>query len=118
MITDDLVTARVFRFDPAVDPEPRYQTYTVPILEPITAMILMRLLHAQDATLACRIPMCFKGMCGDCFVRLNGKDVRGCTALVNPGQTVTLEPHSGYELIRDLVVDFERRKQGVSDDNE
>lgn len=73
-------------------------------------MILMRLIHEQDASFACRTPMCFKGVCGDCLVRVNGRNVRGCTTLVRPGETVTLEPHSGYELVRDVVVDFSRRR--------
>ena len=109
-----VITARVFRFDPSVDEEPRYQVYRVPTEEPISAMILMRLIHEIDPTFACRTPMCFKGVCGSCFVRLNGKNVRGCAVLVQPGEEATLEPHSAYELIRDVVVDFGHRKGGAT----
>lgn len=109
-MTEKKIAARVFRFDPCLDAEPRYQMYEVPTEEPISAMILMRLIHEQDPTFACRTPMCFKGVCGSCMVRLNSRNVRGCAILVQPGEEVTLEPHSGYELIRDVVVDFGRRK--------
>jgi succinate dehydrogenase/fumarate reductase-like Fe-S protein len=108
-----VITAHVFRFDPLHDASACYQTYRVETSDAISAMILMRLIHEQDPTLACRTPMCFKGVCGSCLVRLNGRDVRGCATLVGPGDTVTLEPHSAYELIRDLVVDFGRPKPKV-----
>ena len=107
------INARAFRYDPTVDAEPRFQTYRVDTEEPISAMILMRLIHEQDPSFACRTPMCFKGVCGSCLVRLNGRNVRGCATLVKPGEEVILEPHSAYELIRDLVVDFSRRKSGA-----
>ena len=104
------ITARVFRFDPGVDEKPRYQTYEVATEEPLSAMILTHLIHERDPTFACRTPMCFKGVCGSCSVRVNGEDVLGCATLIQPGEEVTLEPHSGYVLIRDLVVDFSRPK--------
>jgi succinate dehydrogenase/fumarate reductase-like Fe-S protein len=113
-MTECVITAHVFRFDPLLDSGARYETYQVDTSEPISAMILMRLIHEQDPSLACRTPMCFKGVCGSCLVRLNGRNVRGCATLIDPGDTVTLEPHSAYELIRDLVVDFNRRKRKVS----
>ena len=106
------ITARAFRYDPVVDAEPRYQTYRVATADPISAMTLMRLIHEQDPSFACRTPMCFKGVCGSCLMRLNGRNVRGCATLVNPGDEVTLEPHPAYPLIRDLVVDFSQRSSG------
>ena len=110
------ITASVLRFDPVTDGAPRFQTYEVAVDEPISAMALVRLIHDQDPTFACRTPMCFKGVCGSCLLRLNGRNVRGCAVLLQPGETVTVEPHSGYELIRDVVVDFARRKgSGDSD---
>jgi succinate dehydrogenase/fumarate reductase-like Fe-S protein len=108
-----VITAHVFRFDPSRDASARYQTYQVETSDSISAMILMRLIHEQDPTLACRTPMCFKGVCGSCLVRLNGRNVRGCATLVDPGDIVTLEPHAAYELIRDLVVDFGRPRREV-----
>ena len=109
-MADRSISARAFRYDPTVDAEPRYRTYQVDTEEPISAMILMRLIHEQDPSFACRTPMCFKGVCGSCLVRLNGRNVRGCATLVRPGDEVTLEPHSAYALIRDLVVDFSQRR--------
>ena len=113
-MAEPAITARAYRYDPVLDAQPRYQTYRVATDEPISAMTLMRLIHEQDPSFACRTPMCFKGVCGSCLLRLNGKNVRGCATLVSPGEEVTLEPHPAYPLIRDLVVDFSQRSSGTS----
>ena len=101
-----LISVRLYRFDPASDAEPRYETHELVLEEPVSVMVLMRRLHGLCPACACRTSMCFKGACGACLVRVNGADVLGCSAIVWPGEAITLEPHSGYELIRDLVVDF------------
>jgi len=59
--------------------------------------------------------MCFKGACGACLIRVDGKNVLGCSTIVDPGETITLEPHSGFEHIRDLVVDFSRPRSSVEE---
>jgi len=84
---------------------------------PVSVMVLMRRLHELDPTRACRTSMCFKGACGGCLVRLNGTDILGCSTLVQPGEEIKLEPHSGYEPIRDLVVDFSRPRCGKEADS-
>jgi succinate dehydrogenase / fumarate reductase iron-sulfur subunit len=104
------VSARIFRYDPTTDSKPRYVTYKVEVNAPISAMTLVQRIHDLDPSLACRTPQCYKGVCGSCSLRLNGRNVKACTVLVRPGEEVTLEPHSGYRLIRDLAVDFTRRK--------
>jgi succinate dehydrogenase / fumarate reductase iron-sulfur subunit len=115
------IVARVFRFDPSSGQEPRFDVHEVEVDGPISVMILMRKVHESDSTFACRTSMCLKGVCGSCLVRVNGRDLLGCSTLVYPGDTVTLEPHSGYQHVRDLVVDFARsvrtqpKRRGASD---
>ena len=87
-----------------------WQEYLIDSGEPLSVMALLSKIHDGDPGFACRTSTCFKGLCGSCLVRLNGKDVLGCTTLVQPGESVTLEPHSGFETIRDLVVDFSTPK--------
>jgi succinate dehydrogenase/fumarate reductase-like Fe-S protein len=41
-------------------------------------------------------------------VRVNGNDVIGCVTMISPGETVRIEPHSKFKVIRDVVVDFSR----------
>jgi len=83
-----------------------FAEYDVPAAAPLSVMALLAKVHDMDGSFACRTSMCFKGHCGSCLVRVNGQDVRGCVTLVQPGETVTVEPHSGFRVIRDLVVDF------------
>lgn len=68
--------------------------------EPLSVMALMAEIHALDETFACRSSTCFKGQCGSCLVRVNGRDALGCVTMVQPGETVTLEPHSKYRVVR------------------
>ncbi|SDF33391.1 2Fe-2S iron-sulfur cluster-binding protein [Sporolituus thermophilus] len=100
------ILAKVFRFNPASDTAGRLEEYTVESSEPLSVMALLAKIHDLDPTFACRTSTCFKGKCGSCLVRVNGKDVFGCTTLVRPGETVVIEPHSQFKLLRDVVVDF------------
>ena len=103
---------RAYRFDPANPGQAGFQSYTVPTAEPLSVMALMAEIHAIDAGFACRTSTCFKGQCGSCLVRVNGRDALGCVTMVQPGETVTLEPHSKYRVVRHLVVDFSRLREG------
>jgi succinate dehydrogenase/fumarate reductase-like Fe-S protein len=110
------IKASVLRFDPVKDDAPRFKTYEIEADEPISAMALVARIHDMDPTFACRTPMCFKGVCGSCLLRVDGQNVRGCTRLVLPGDDVVIEPHSRYELIRDVVVDFSRPSGSTEDE--
>jgi succinate dehydrogenase/fumarate reductase-like Fe-S protein len=37
---------------------------------------------------------------------VNGKGLRTCLKLLKPGENLTVEPISGFPVIKDLVVDF------------
>lgn len=104
----NVITVRAYRYDPLLDAEPSFETHKIAVAEPTSVMVLMRRLRTRAPARACRMSMCFKGACGSCLVRVNGKNVLGCSTVVHPGETITLEPHLGFELIRDLVVDFSR----------
>ena len=102
------ITVRVFRFDPAADRAGRLEEFTVASAAPLSVMALLARVRERDATFCCRTSTCFKGRCGSCLVRVNGKDAFGCTTLVQPGETVVVEPHSRYAVVREVVVDFAR----------
>jgi succinate dehydrogenase / fumarate reductase, iron-sulfur subunit len=101
-----IISAKVFRFEPGKDVHGRFETITLQTAEPLSVMALLAKIHDLDPTFACRTSTCFKGKCGSCLVRVNGKDVLGCVHLVKPGETVVIEPHSKFKIIRDVVVDF------------
>lgn len=102
------VSIRVARFNPDKAAQPHFEDFTINSTEPLSVMALLVKVHEADPTFACRTSNCFKGKCGSCLVRVNGRDVFGCTALVKPGEAVTVEPHSQFAVIRDVVVDFAR----------
>ena len=101
------ITARVFRFDPTIDRMPHYETYRVPAEEPMTVLTILRYIRRRvDPTISFRDYICYKGICANCMVTVNGKPVRGCSTRINPGETVTIEPIFKHPVVKDLVVDF------------
>lgn len=52
---------------------------------------------------------CLEEICGSCAMRINGKAMMACSALIDkimgPDQTITLEPLSKFPVVRDLAVD-------------
>lgn len=101
-----VISIQAFRFDPDIQGENRFQSYEVATEEPLSVMALLMKIHEMDDSFACRTSTCFKGQCGSCLIRVNGQDVLGCVTLIRPGESIVLEPHSKYRVIRDVVVDF------------
>ncbi len=112
MGAETTIQVKVFRGEASGDKASYYDDFSVVSAEPLSIMALLAMVHNNDPTFACRTSTCFKGKCGSCLVRVNGKDVFGCTTLARPGETVIIEPHSQFRLIRDTVVDFSQRVSG------
>ena len=106
------ISIQAFRYDPDRQQERHFQLYEVEATDPLSVMALLAKIHEMDATFACRTSTCFKGQCGSCLIRVNGQDVLGCITLVKPGESVVLEPHSKYQVIRDVAVDFSQPREG------
>ncbi len=100
------IQVRVWRFEPDKDVKGKFQEFVIESTEALSVMALLAKAHDQDPTFACRTSTCFKGKCGSCLVKVNGQDVLGCTTLIKPGESVVVEPHSQFKIIRDVVVDF------------
>lgn len=97
------IKVKVFRFNPAEDKEPRYETYEVPIEEGWSVYnVLMYIYENIDSTLSfyhsCRI-----GVCGGCGAIVNGKGVRICTTIVKEDFTIEPPINLGFGVIKDLV---------------
>jgi succinate dehydrogenase/fumarate reductase-like Fe-S protein len=102
------IIAKVFRFWPGMDKEPRFDTYNVPYEEGLTALGLLRCVYrTMDPTLAFRDFQCGVGICGTCRLNINGKNTRACVALLKPGETITVEPLHKDKVIRDLATTFD-----------
>jgi succinate dehydrogenase / fumarate reductase iron-sulfur subunit len=100
------ILIKVFRLEPGKEVAGHFRSYEVESAEPLSVMTLLAKIHEIDPAFACRTSTCFKGSCGSCLLRVNGQDAFGCTTLVKPGESVVVEPHSRYKIIRDVVVDF------------
>lgn len=101
------IVTRVYKFNPAVDTEPTYRTYEIPSDHPLTPQAILRYIYQNlDPSLAFRDYNCYLGVCACCLLRVNGKESRGCSVAVAPGETVLLEPSRVGPLVRDLVVAF------------
>lgn len=100
------VIARIFRFDPSTNEKPRYQEYRLMVEDRISVLALLNRIQQEiDPTLTFRKFCCGLQMCGSCLMKINGKNRFACLTLVNPGETVVVEPVSFPEgHIKDLVV--------------
>ena len=100
------ITARVFRYDPDRDAQPRYDEYRIEAGEEISVLALLK--HVQeeiDPTISFRSYCCGLQLCQSCQVKINHKKRYACLTLVRPGSEVILEPVTYPDShIKDLVV--------------
>jgi fumarate reductase (CoM/CoB) subunit B len=102
------VKVKIFRYDPDVDEEPRYETYEVPYTEGMVVLDVLNYIYENvDGTLAYRWA-CRAGQCGSCAVIINGKPRIACRTPVEKEKAVTITPLLQFPVVRDLVVDLER----------
>jgi succinate dehydrogenase / fumarate reductase, iron-sulfur subunit len=106
---------RIFRFDAAVEKEPRYQEYRVSA-EPEERILdcLNRIKWEHDGTLSYRMS-CGHGVCGSDGMRINGVCALACQKLVREyaGTAVTLEPLPFFKVLKDLTVDMDAFLEGI-----
>ena len=109
-MNSNLVTLKIFRFDPDRDITPRYKTYEVPYSDGMTVHIALKYIYENlDDTLAFKDSCCYSLQCYGCLVRLDGKQVRACASAVSPDKTYIVDPISTQAVIRDLAVNFKSR---------
>ena len=103
------ISARVFRLDPSVDKESRYQDYEVPFEEGMSAMDVLDYIYQNlDSTLAYYDHAgCALGICARCTGRVNGKAGLFCQVPVNGD--VTLDPISSDRVLKDLVCEKKQK---------
>jgi succinate dehydrogenase/fumarate reductase-like Fe-S protein len=107
-VLGNTISAKVFRFDPDSDKEPRYQEYLVPVEEEISALVLLNRIQQEiDPTLSFRSFCCGLQMCRSCLMRIDGKRRFACITLVKPGAALTIDPLTFPNAhIKDLVVEI------------
>jgi len=99
---------KVFRFDPEKDKKPRLQTFRkVPYQGMRVTDVLNYIYQNLDTSLAFRYS-CRAGLCGVCLLKVNGKACLSCHRIAE--KEMTIEPPSHYAVVKDLVVDFNKKK--------
>ncbi len=99
----------VYRYDPAIDREPRYQRYTLD-LAPHTPVLsaLLRIRAEIDPSLTLRYS-CRSAICGSCAMQINSKSRLACETHIGPEMErhgrIVVEPMRNQAVLRDLVVD-------------
>ena len=102
----DKATVKIRRFNPAVDKEPRYETYEVPPegWNGVKVIDTIRYIYENFAPdLSFREP-CHQQICGACTLMLNSKPVLACDAFSE--KDMLIEPAPNHRLIKDLVVEL------------
>jgi succinate dehydrogenase / fumarate reductase, iron-sulfur subunit len=101
---------KVFRFDPEVDKEPSYKTYTVSARpEERILDCLNKIKWQQDGTIAYR-SSCAHGVCGSDGMRINGVCALACQKLVKDYagfDEITVDPLPYFRVLKDLIVDMD-----------
>ncbi len=96
------VKLKVFRFDPDIDKEPRYDTYEVETSVGYSVLnALQYIVENIDPTLSFYVS-CRIGVCLGCMVRINGKVLRSCSTMLT--EDVTLEPADMKRVLKDLTM--------------
>lgn len=86
-----------------------WDRYEIEADEPITAFMALRSIYERiDSTLAFRNYTCWRGTCGSCEMTIDNRRVKGCLAVLKPGQEYSVAPVEGCEVLRDLFVPGQR----------
>jgi succinate dehydrogenase / fumarate reductase iron-sulfur subunit len=102
------VTFRIRRFDPASQPQPAWEDYSIPLTPGMTVLDgLHTIKETVSVTLAWR-SSCRMGVCGSCGMFINGRPRLACNTQIAELGTllVTVAPLPNFETIRDLVPDL------------
>lgn len=104
------VQVKVFKFTPLRDRAPRFDVYTIDRSGMIRVSDLLEYIYQNlDRNLAFRkISMCRFGVCSGCRVRINGHPKLSCLTPLDNATEFVIEPVAGYQIVRDLVVDFSK----------
>ena len=103
------VKLKIFRFDPKIDKEPRYDNFTVDA-KPTDRLLdcLNKVRWEQDGSLAYRMS-CAHGICGSDGMTINGVSALACQKLVKDyaaDKEILIEPLSVFPVVKDLVVEW------------
>ncbi len=97
---------KVFRYDPAdSSAEGEFRTYEVDTTPGMSVMDVLDTIHARlDPSLSYYShSACLHGICGRCFVKVNGKTVLACETRLPDDGDVVIGPAGKGRVVKDLV---------------
>jgi len=101
------IRVSIRREDAAAGMAPYARLYEVQAERDMTVLEVLQEVYLRlDPTLAFRHYRCGRRLCRSCEVKLDGRIVRGCATLLQPGKEYRLEAAHPESLIRDLVFEF------------
>ena len=103
-------TLMIRRFDPEVDPEPRWESFDV-VMGGTDRVLdaLHKIKWEQDGSLTFR-RSCAHGVCGSDAMRINGRNRLACKTLLKDldlSKPITVEAIKGLPLEKDLIVNMD-----------
>jgi succinate dehydrogenase/fumarate reductase-like Fe-S protein len=110
---EDLARVKIFKFDPEMDKEQRYETFEVPYEGRTILNVLEAIYRGFDQGLAFRCGCEGKhdSRCGACAIQVNGLPALACKRISE--KEMVIEPHAKFEVIKDLVVDFNKIRKEI-----
>ena len=105
---EEILTVRLYRFDPEAGANPRLDVFPVDRRRcgKMALDLLFYIKNEIDPSLAFR-RSCREGVCGSCAMNIDGRNTLACIKpLAELGDTVTIHPLPHLPVIRDLVVDM------------
>ncbi|WP_294613252.1 succinate dehydrogenase iron-sulfur subunit [uncultured Roseovarius sp.] len=104
----DVRTYKVYRYDPEVDADPRWDTYEVPTGDhgPMLLDALIHIKNTIDPTLSFR-RSCREGICGSCSMNIDGINTLACIYGMDEIKgDVKIYPLPHMPVVRDLIPDL------------
>jgi fumarate reductase (CoM/CoB) subunit B len=99
----------IFRYDPENDKSPHFDKFEDIPWENMRVNDVLKYIYENiDSSLAFRYS-CRAGLCGVCALNVNGKSCMSCHTIAE--KEMTIEPPAKYDVIKDLVVDFKKKKK-------
>jgi succinate dehydrogenase/fumarate reductase-like Fe-S protein len=103
------VAITIYRYTAGIENEPRYQTYKVSVKGKMTILQALEYIYEEmDPTLGFRQYCCGVQYCNSCRMLVDGHSAHACLKLIEKEEYL-LEPLQGYEIIKDLIVDWDRK---------
>ena len=100
---------RVYRWDPEVGGNPRWDTYDVAVDQcgPMVLDAIIHIKNTMDPTLSFR-RSCREGVCGSCAMNIGGRNTLACTHAWEdvPGKEVKISHLPHTKIIKDLIPDL------------